>query len=114
MKFQIGDRVVKDKRYSSSDYCRHGGDYGDVPIGTQGTIFEIFKDGVKVVFDNDMKWSVDESEISLINKVEEISNKKFKSYIQEDTITITDFEGDCIEIPKKDIKELISLLKKIK
>ena len=63
-----GDRIYKARPYNDEDYCRHGGDEYDVPIGTQGKIIEADphnKETVRVAFDNGVNWSVNIIEIEL-------------------------------------------------
>jgi len=66
MKYKIGDRVIKARPYSTTEYCVEGGDSTDVPIGTIGTIIDIGRRRVKVKFDNDFIWTLNDSELDLV------------------------------------------------
>lgn len=66
MEFKKGDRIIKARRYNSSQYCRYGGDECTVPIGTKGTIkFDSSQGCLDIKFDNGINWNVDSSEVEL-------------------------------------------------
>ena len=69
---KIGDRVMKYKTYTNSRYCKFGGDERYVPLGSKGTITHISDDVVCVSFDNNIGWSLDVSELKLINSLKHI------------------------------------------
>ena len=110
--FKVGDKVVKYQEYSPEDYCHYGGYAYEVPIGTKGIVDDVDGTKIKVEFENGVNWNVDVSEISLDVEIKEIETDNFKAIIDEETITIIDNDGDCIEIPKNKVKELIKILKK--
>ena len=69
MEYKIGDIVVKAKRYSNEDYCLHGGDETEVPIGSKGIIYRIEgKNRIYVEFEKGDKWGLDSSELKLCKK----------------------------------------------
>lgn len=62
--FNVGDRVVKDKRYSSTEYCKFGGTEPEVPLGTPGIVVEVRgEDKFRVLFDSGIEWSIHSSEL---------------------------------------------------
>jgi len=65
MRFKVGDKVIKARRYSSTQYCYFGGDESDVPIGTRGVISDMISSDISVIFSNQITWRVDELEIDL-------------------------------------------------
>lgn len=67
--FEVGDRVIKAKRYSHDRYCKHGGEEDKVPIGSVGVIKTIENDtDIEVKFDNDTLWTLDISELKFEKK----------------------------------------------
>jgi len=71
-KFKVGDKVVKTRAYSKSNYCRHGGDDSEVPIGTKGKITSIEdEENTYVLFENGISWNLHQKEIELVKEVEE-------------------------------------------
>jgi hypothetical protein len=80
--FKVGDRVVKVKAYTSSQYCRFGGNDREVPIGTLGTIKSVNSlSEVRVKFDNNVDWNVDVSEISFAKGYKRVKAKPVELHV---------------------------------
>ncbi len=66
MKFKVGDKVIKARRYSNGEYCKYGGDEKEVPIGTEGEVTEIEGVNKLSVEFPQWNWSVDVMEVEFV------------------------------------------------
>jgi hypothetical protein len=64
--FKVGDKVIKARRYSVTQYCKYSGDASEVPIGTVGKIKFVDNSRIRVKFETGISWNVDQSELDLI------------------------------------------------
>ena len=76
--FKVGDRVIKARRYSDEDYCRHGGDEDELPLGSEGKIISIQEGGDRIFVEFDCltegdSWSLNKNELDLVTRKEEKS-----------------------------------------
>ncbi len=83
-KFRKGVRVVKARPYSDTKYCKYGGDKHSVPIGTRGKIVSSSfpHNSLIVIFDNDIEWEIDKSELDLESYFDK-KHSKTSSPVQE-------------------------------
>ena len=61
----VGSIVVKARRYSESEYCKYGGDAGEVPLGEEGIVRSVSGSNISVSFNCGTIWGVDASELDL-------------------------------------------------
>lgn len=116
-KFNVGDRVVKARRYSNDEYCRFGGEESVVPIGTRGEVVRTIDGALAVKFDNDCNWSLDETELDLESKSKVKIQPIEKHLILQDScgnfIAIKNSEKEAIEYAKGYNKEDLTIYKLI-
>ena len=116
-KFNVGDRVVKARRYSNDQYCRFGGEDIDLPIGTRGEVRMINGGDLVVSFDNGCNWSLDETELDLESKSKVKIQPIEKHLILQDScgnfIAIKNSEKEAIEYAKGYNKEDLTIYKLI-
>ena len=90
MKYKIGDKVVKARRYSDSKYCGYGGDESSVPIGTEGTVTSVVSSTeVAVGFDTGSNWSVD------VKEIEHVKGYKAKKVKADDRVRYMVYGTEC-------------------
>lgn len=87
--FKVGDRVIKYRRYSSTEYCSYGGNEKTVPLGTKGIIEEILRDdNVRVSFDNKTEWNLNPSELEAVRSITTIEDKEEKTKMEQPKTTL--------------------------
>ncbi len=80
-KFKVGDKVIKARSYEDDQYCRFGGDEGEVPINTKGIITKCGGNGdYSIDFEKGVCWNVDENEIDLEKLINEKTMKDIKDF----------------------------------